>query len=489
MRGNELLDKMSLIDPAYIEGAEALPRRRRSNFIKRYGAIAACLVLLISVGFGTYAYAAEAKEYNDAVLFFNSNGLPLEGLTRKEIKLVYRDITTETFSYTKTGWVIVNSLTSEQIAGYEIPQDDPTSEDIRNLWNYKNYFAFIPNEKEAGVRYEYRDEEKMDDELGFDVHDRSYIEKYKDDKLVWSVSFTEFQIFGYNIVSDGVIVYGNTDRWSSTQDTFAWIAKVDVNGNVVWKQKVSDEFHIEYVRGILENADGGYSVFTQGDFKYLCLNRYEAEGKKIFHNKTDVSGYGIANITRFGDGYLVQLENYKTNEHTKIVKLDEKGNIERKFSYSSKDVNYHINDMIEFNGKMYLSAHAVPKSEYDIGFSRRDISNVLDYLDKNDIWKISSEELTPLVRDNYTAVLLVCDPNVGTPQEFYSVKGSLGGKLALSESGELLWNVESIADTYYSPYTSSFTIGGTCYVYRYTFDGNGKLTEQKKLDITVGFRR
>ena len=154
MRGNELLDKMSLIDPTYIEGAEALPRRRRSNFIKRYGAIAACLVLLISVGFGTYAYAAEAKEYNDAVLFFNSNGLPLEGLTRKEIKLVYRDITTETFSYTKTGWVIVNSLTSEQIAGVEIPQDDPTSEDIRNLWNYKyNCEDLLPEDIRSATQY------------------------------------------------------------------------------------------------------------------------------------------------------------------------------------------------------------------------------------------------------------------------------------------------------------------------------------------------
>ncbi len=46
--------------------------------------------------------------------------------------------------------------------------------------------------------------------------------------------------------------------------------------------------------------------------------------------------------------------------------------------------------------------------------------------------EISSEELTPLVRDNYTAVLLVCDPEGGAPETFYSVQGSLGGKLRVN---------------------------------------------------------
>lgn len=30
MRGNELLDKMELIDPAYIEAADAAPNKRKS---------------------------------------------------------------------------------------------------------------------------------------------------------------------------------------------------------------------------------------------------------------------------------------------------------------------------------------------------------------------------------------------------------------------------------------------------------------------------
>lgn len=102
---------------------------------------------------------------------------------------------------------------------------------------------------------------------------------------------------------------------------------------------------------------------------------------------------------------------------------------------------------------------------------------------------ISSEELTPMVRENYTAMLLVCDPVSGTPQEFYSVKGSLGSELAISDTGELLWSVESITSTFFSPATSSFTIGGTSCVYQYTFDNSGQLIRQEKTVETVEYRR
>lgn len=62
-----------------------------------------------------------------------------EGLTRGEIKEVYRDITTKSFTYSKTAEVIRNSISSDNIGGYEIVQNNPTPEDIENLWNYKNY--------------------------------------------------------------------------------------------------------------------------------------------------------------------------------------------------------------------------------------------------------------------------------------------------------------------------------------------------------------
>ena len=93
------------------------------------------------------------------------------------------------------------------------------------------------------------------------------------------------------------------------------------------------------------------------------------------------------------------------------------------------------------------------------------------------------------MRENYTALLLICDPTSGTPQEFYSVKGSLGGTLRVSHTGMLLWDAESITSTYYSPATSAFTIGGTSTVFRYAFDEAGQLTGQEKTGDMVDYRR
>lgn len=53
MRGNEFLDKMELIDPAYIEAADALPKKEKNAWIK-WVAAAACLCLI--VGAATMLY-------------------------------------------------------------------------------------------------------------------------------------------------------------------------------------------------------------------------------------------------------------------------------------------------------------------------------------------------------------------------------------------------------------------------------------------------
>ncbi len=466
-------------------------RPSHKNTWKRIAAFAACFILLIAVGgYGSYVYSAEAKEYQEAVQFFDDYDLPTEGLSRGEIKAVYRDITTKSFSYSKTAQVIENSILLNEIGGYEIIQEEPTPEDVEHLWNYMNAGKLI-GEKQEGIRYEYRSEHKEDPALGFDTHDKSYIEKYEGDTLVWSVEISEFWVNGCTTVSDGIMVYGETDTWSSLQTSYGWMAKIDEQGNLQWKHKLDHGFGDEYIAAILENPDGSYAVISRGDLEYFCLSQYTWDGKETHFRKTAVGNYGIWNAVRFGDGYLVQLGSYMTDEYAKIVKVDQEGNITDSFSYGDEDSYYYITDMIEFDGKIYLSAYAIPKPEDEAQSSsgRYEIASVLDYLFDNDIWEISSEELTPMVRENYTAMLMVCDPKAGTPWEFYSVKGSIGGKLSLSDTGMLLWDVESITTTFFSPATSSFTIGGTSTVFRYSFDKAGALLSQEKTGETVPYRR
>ena len=126
----------------------------------------------------------------------------------------------------------------------------------------------------------------------------------------------------------------------------------------------------------------------------------------------------------------------------------------------------------------------MPKQNDGSGY---EIANILDQVFAKNSYDISNEELTPLVRDNYTAVLLLCDPEGGEPETFYSVKGSLGGRLDVEDT--LKWDTEGVAETFFSPYTSSFTIGGTCRVYRYSFDKSGVLVERDDTGETTSYRR
>lgn len=62
MRGNELLDKMALIDPAYVEAADAAPKKRKRALLT-WGAIAACFCLvaagaLVTAGIGKTPHPA-----------------------------------------------------------------------------------------------------------------------------------------------------------------------------------------------------------------------------------------------------------------------------------------------------------------------------------------------------------------------------------------------------------------------------------------------
>jgi hypothetical protein len=72
--------------------------------------VAACLALFIVIGSTAVALAVEAKEYNAAVAFFESNGLSTDGLSRSDVKAVYRDITTQRFTYGKTADVIRQAI-------------------------------------------------------------------------------------------------------------------------------------------------------------------------------------------------------------------------------------------------------------------------------------------------------------------------------------------------------------------------------------------
>lgn len=416
--------------------------------------------------------AYEAKEYGAAVEFFEDNGLSMEGLSRAEVKAIYRDITTQKFIYGKTAEII-----KQTVPGLEITQREPTPEELARLWT-QNLWR---NQPGAGISYCY------DYQYKFDVLDKSILKCYRDGTLLWASDFPGYFIKDSTYTTAGTVVWGRNDTYSSEQRAYSFLARLDENGNILWQHKLNHNFQHEYIAAVLDNGDGTLAVISRGDLKYLCLSQYNVDGSELSFHKTEVGNLGIQNAARLGDGYLVQLWNSTQGETARLVKLDQEGNILDGFIYEGEDCYYTITDMVEFGGWIYLSAYAVPEQNDKSG--RYEISNILDYVFDKEDWEISSEELTPIVRDNYTAVLLLCNPNGGAPETFYSVKGSLGGKLNINDMGELVWNVESITNTFFSPATSSFTIGGTCQVFRYTFDDAGILLTQEDSGESIPYSR
>ncbi len=487
---------VNLIDEKYVDEATAFALNKKNETQNQHAsdvqqahrfawrAAAACAVLIAVVGSAVFAFAVEAKNYNAAVTFFEENGLSTEGLSRAEVKAVYRDITKKTFSYEKTADVI-----QQAVPGWEIQQAEPTPEELASIWNESLWDETVWMKSTAPNEITYRVDAKYvyDPQKGFEVLDKGILECYREMEKIWTAEFKEFYVEGYQFTKEGTVVWGQNDVSSSADTTCGWIALVDGEGKIMWQKRLEHGFGHEYVGAMLSNGDGTWAVISRGDLKYLCLSCYNADGEELSFHKTEVGNLGIWNAARLGDGYIVQLGNQTSRDTALLYKMDREGNVTDSFSYEEDDCEYYITDLIEFEGQVYLSAYAVPMQTDEGG--RHEIANVLDYIFSKEEWEISSEELTPLVRDNYTAVLLLCDPEGGRPKTFYSVEGSLGSKLSVNDSNQLEWNVESITSTFFSPATSSFSIGGSCKVFRYTFDTEGALMGQTDTGETVPYRR
>lgn len=75
--------------------------------------LAACAAAICIILFGALSLAGEIRTYNEAVSYFSMHNLSTDGLSRKEIKDVYRDIITGSFTHPKTAGVLAGRDTTE----------------------------------------------------------------------------------------------------------------------------------------------------------------------------------------------------------------------------------------------------------------------------------------------------------------------------------------------------------------------------------------
>ena len=472
MNGYDLLNAVGEADARYIEEANA--KKAPARHI-RWGALAACLVALALAGAG-FGVAAEAKEYNTALAFFEENSLSPEGLSRADVKRVYRDITMGRFTLEETAEVITRA-----VPGAELPTpEDLTPEALETLWNRDVWMRRFSS---TGFSYKLDYTEKMNPAMGFETLEKSIVRCYKGGELQWTAEFPEFY------VEDCAYTDLGTAVWGKTADTFdrALLARVDENGSVTWVSELEHGMQYETVTAVLDAGDGTWAVISGGDRGTLCFSKFAMNGSELLRQKTELDGAMPRGAARLGEGYLVQVGNFMENKESSIVKLDAEGNRTDTFTYTGEDCDYYMTDLLEYGGFVYLSAYAVPKQTDEGG--RHEIADILDDIFSREVMWIDEEELIAKLRKNYTAVLLLCDPAGGDPKTFYSVPGALGGALAVNDAGDLKWETQKLESAFFSPATNAFTVGGACRIVNYTFAPNGVLRGQETTDETVGFFR
>ena len=355
---------------------------RKANALRRILTAAACMALLLGAGAGACAYTAAKKECKNALTFFYEQNLSTEGLTKNEIKEVYRDFYSHSFTSDLTTDVLINSR-PDMVRGYEIMGDssewDTTLPDT-SLSEYKTpvYYEYrhIYNETEGDKKYS---------------PDESIFEKYKNGEKVWEVSFRDFTIYDYygNLAgdTDPVLVYGTGLNPADSGDEIVTLIALDTDGAILWEAVQNNAPGFDQIDTVLAHPDGSYTTLGRcasdnKDLNYcLCVNKYDKNGTPLFSNTIDISDHFIKNATLTGSGYLVLLSSYVTIEYSRILMLDSEGNLLGDFRYESEENDFFISDLCEYNGTVYISGYSTPKApEGYRSYYKRDLYGLAEKL-------------------------------------------------------------------------------------------------------------
>ncbi|MCR5695069.1 MAG: hypothetical protein K6G89_08935 [Clostridia bacterium] len=469
MKDLKMFNAISNLNEDQVEGfsadkyEETQKNMKKTHFkTKVIIAVVCTLSVLLAAVITAIGVFSETKEYNTAISFFEANGLSSEGLSRSDIKVVYKDIETSSFSNSLTSQVFKNS-----ISGLEIEVSELTKEEMAEIWNNLT-------QRSTAVR---SGDYVFEKELIYDQNDeleKSVVRCLLNGELVWETEIKDFSVSGCSYTVQGTIVWGYTDSDNAYGSRlYAWTACIDGNGAIKWKHMmIHHMFKNEFVVSAMSNGDGTWAVVSRADKNYICVTYLDSNGKETNSYKNDIGVYNISKAVRFGDGFMVKGTDT-------LYKLDREGNLTESLSYRINGLFYKITDMIEYNGNVYVSAYCYPENEDNNHGNRYELQNIIEYIyvdPENIKWDIGSDELVPMFRDNYTAALLKCDRVTGQPSTFYSVPGAFGGGLYVNGEGLLEWNVENIASVRYSPTTSAFSFAGAASVYKYYFDLEGNMT-------------
>ena len=452
--------------------------------------IAAALV--ISLLLGGYAYALDVKEYNEAVAYLSSIEYPTDGMSRGEIKKIYR--------------AIVASAPSDLFEEGE--------NEVRVEITGFDMGAISAPAETGGITYEIPTVQKS----GVNHY---YLQKNDGNTVLWTYSKDNGIINGYYPVSGGkVAVCGSLyrDGTGNPNGGCQFFALLDENGQTVWENVceiisgADFDYASEYAAGIFEKEDGsffalGFIMTMIGDDveTYLSLTEISESGDIL--NKKDIptTGYfggkhfvGLRYCTRFDDGFIAFLVAHGSNRFEGLVKISPNGEIGQVFGYGEEGFEYIVTDIAECGGRLFISADAIrPDSgSGSIYSSARTnlLSAPLNSLVNSDGADLLPHDCTGVIKEACEAVLLAVDPDSEEPRTYYRESGALAGGLGIDDTGRLVWATKSIAGgiahnrlsgSQESPYKFLEVIYSYS-EYSYTFEKDGRSAVKTLTDTVTG---
>ncbi len=476
-------NKAALYEKAALKtGAETKTRRK-----PRLIAAVIAAVFVISLAFGIYAYALDVKEYNEAVSYFSSIDYPTEGMSRGEIKRLYRTIITAPADLSDKG---------EKDAYAVI-----TGIDINSI--------SVQSDENTGTWYELSTVDKYGKPC------LQYLIKHDGEDAVWTFGGDGISVNNYCPADGGVIVCGGVTKDTPKKNrSYQFFALLDDNGQTVWQTVDEPEseasYYSAYAVAMLKREDGTFLAL--GDFvtgegenitSVFTLTGIASDGSVISRKEIPTNDmfegvrFAFAGDSMpFGGGFISHLT---AGIDIGYVMISADGTLSDVFAFAEDGYDYEIVDMIAHEGKLYLSVDAVRElqgsnkpSNYD---SRRVflLSTLLKKLISPSSALYHSYFCTDILKENCDALLIVCDPDSDMPYTYYKESGAMADVLGRDEEGRLIWKTKSIdyGVTYYKRYDSNpsgkmLQVYGGYTEYKYTFDKDGRSAVKVNLGTHTG---
>lgn len=549
------------VESGRIAEEETAAKKRSFNW-KRFTVAAAACLLVVGACLGVYAFVKENREYKAAVAFFDEHGLPADGLTRKEIRNVYKDISSNSFSDPMSEKVLTAYANNLRLSSEMVFSGTNSRSNSAYLWAFNNSFTEAPYSVDlmVGASLLYDGNVHFDREwvtLNYENHSTGFLEKcvfskYVGSEPVWSVDFPLERIEIYSPVSDGVLVAGTTDiinaetvsilgngdldedeleqlrqqfikeelpKYADHAVQRRFIAKISDSGEIVFKTyfdrleaEADYEDYYDYIeyRSILFETPEGCALLESGRHNYraFIMTRFSENGELLGFSNPSLGEYGNLRLqyaAPVGNGAVALLGNdYVTYNSIapdpvtfNVVRIGTDGSVTEIGTFTAPYPHFCISGIAEHGGKIWISGYRWQDTDnsssgglygYELRGVVSEIWADMDRWSSGEGFFVPSDYLTPRVREVYEAKLFLLDEG-GTVSEVWSVPGALGSVLYVGADGSLVWNVDSISSTFFSPATSSFIIGGACNVERYRFVSSEISPAVEPTGAVVIFRR